>query len=134
MSKEIQRAAIKYKHQIFTGFEHGECFKQIKEYDKNYETIQGFVTNDGDFVSRQEAFVIAKNANQLQSQLVTKILMSEDLHIDWLHKQDQKIKELEKALELLKDKNNYYNFVNENNETIDVDLAISKAKEMLKEE
>ena len=29
-----------------------------------------------------------------------------------------------------KDKNNYYEFVNENTETIYVDLAISKAKEM----
>lgn len=40
----------------------------------------------------------------------------------------------EKALELLKDKNNYYKFVNENTETIYVDLAISKAKEMMKSE
>ena len=134
MLKEIQKAAIKCKYQIFTGFEHGECFKQLENHHKEAEIIQGFVTNDGDFVSRQEAFVIAKNANQLHFEPVTKILMSEDLHIDWLHKQDQKIKELEKALELLKDKNNYYNFVNENNETIDVDLAISKAKEMLKDE
>ena len=34
----------------------------------------------------------------------------------------------EKALELLKDKNNYYKFVNENTETINVDLAIKEAK------
>ena len=78
--------------------------------------------------------IIAKIANQLQYDTDKKTLISEDLHIDWLHKQDQKIKELDKALELLKDKNNYYKFVNENNETIDVDLAISKAKEMLKDE
>lgn len=133
MSKEIQRAAIKYKHQIFTGFEHGECFKQIKEYDKNYETIQGFVTSDGDFVSRQEAFVIAKNANQLQSQPVTKILMSEDLHIDWLHKQDQKIKELEKALELACDKidSEYMNGIYCTEYS---DYFKTTAKEMLKDE
>ena len=40
----------------------------------------------------------------------------------------------EKALELLKYQPNYYMFVNENTETIDVDLAISKAKEMIKSE
>lgn len=40
----------------------------------------------------------------------------------------------EKALELLKYRPNYYRFVNENTETIDVDLAISKAKEMMKNE
>ena len=133
MLKEIQKAAIKCKYQIFTGFEHGECFKQIKEYDKNYETIQGFVTNDGDFVSRQEAFVIAKNANQLQSQPVTKILMSEDLHIDWLHKQDQKIKELEKALELACDKIDA-EYMNGVYCTEYSDYFKTKAKEMLKDE
>lgn len=54
--------------------------------------------------------------------------------IKYFEDQSKKIKQLEKALELLKDKNNYYKFVNENTETIDVDLAISKAKEMMKSE
>lgn len=46
----------------------------------------------------------------------------------------EKIAVLEKALELLKDKNNYYNFVDERTEIIDVDFAILKAKEMMKSE
>lgn len=41
---------------------------------------------------------------------------------------DGQINELEKALELLKDKNNYYKFVNENTGIINVDLAIQEAK------
>lgn len=53
---------------------------------------------------------------------------------DKMIEQKSQIRLLEKALELLKDKNNYYKFVNENTETIDVDLAISKAKEMIKSE
>lgn len=47
---------------------------------------------------------------------------------------EHKLEITEKALELLKYKPNYYRFVNENTETIDVDLAISKAKEMMKSE
>lgn len=45
-----------------------------------------------------------------------------------------KLEVVEKALELLKYQPNYYRFVNENTETIDVDLAISKAKEMMENE
>ena len=47
---------------------------------------------------------------------------------------ETKLEITEKALELLKYQPNYYRFVNENTETIDVDLAISKAKEMMKSE
>lgn len=49
------------------------------------------------------------------------------IYIKGLHKE---IKELKKALELLKNKENYFIFVNENTETIDVNYAIVKAKEM----
>ena len=44
-------------------------------------------------------------------------------------KKEKKI--LEKALELLKDKGNYYNFVDERTEIIDVDFAILKAREII---
>lgn len=47
---------------------------------------------------------------------------------------ETKLEITEKALALLKYPPNYYRFVNENTETIDVDLAISKAKEMMKSE
>lgn len=55
------------------------------------------------------------------------------LQAEILELQDQ-LALTEKALELLKDKDNYYEFVNENTETIDVDFAILKAKEMMKSE
>ena len=40
-------------------------------------------------------------------------------------------KRLRKTLELLKDKNNYYEFVNEKTETIDVEKAFKIAKEIV---
>lgn len=40
-------------------------------------------------------------------------------------------KRLRKTLELLKDKNNYYEFVNERTETIDVEKALKMAKELI---
>lgn len=51
--------------------------------------------------------------------------------IDDLKKEN---KVLKKALGLLKDKNSYYNFVNENAGTINVELALLKAKEIMKSE
>lgn len=39
--------------------------------------------------------------------------------------------ELQKVIKLLKDKNNYYEFVNEKTETIDVDKALKMAKELI---
>lgn len=47
---------------------------------------------------------------------------------------DQRITELEKALELLRNKNNYYLFVDERFDTINVDYALIMAKEALKNE
>ena len=133
MAKEIQKAAIKCKYQIFTGFEHGECFKQLENHHKEAEIIQGFITNDGEFVDRQEAMIIARIANQLQYDTDKKTLISEDLHIDWLHKQNQKIKELEKALELACDKIDA-EYMNGIYCTEYSDYFKTKAKEMMKDE
>ena len=47
-------------------------------------------------------------------------------------KEEKKV--LEKALELLAYPPNYYRFVNENTETINVELALLKAKEIMKSE
>ena len=46
--------------------------------------------------------------------------------------ENKDLKIAEKALELLEDKNNYYKFVNENTETINIDLAKNEAKEIVK--
>ena len=57
----------------------------------------------------------------------------EDYYLLYTRKEKQN-QILEKALELLKNKENYFIFVNENAETIDVNYAIVKAKEMTKSE
>lgn len=46
--------------------------------------------------------------------------------------ENKDLKIAEKVLELLEDKNNYYKFVNENTETINIDLAKNEAKEIVK--
>lgn len=102
MAKEIQKAAIKCGYKIYTGFEHGECFKQIEGNDKEFEIIEGFVTNENDFVNRKEAMVIAKIAGQLQYEMDKETLISEDLHVDWLHKQEKLILKLQSELDYAK--------------------------------
>lgn len=105
--KTIVKAAIKYKDKIYTGFDHGKCFKKLdSEKHKNYVIENkyikdGFITSDGDFVNRKEAMKIAEEADQLQYSIEhynKQTLISEDLHIDWLIKQEKQIADLEAKL------------------------------------
>lgn len=98
MSKTIVKAAIKVKDEIFTGFDHGECFKFARDkFPIPVEDLeQGFIDSDGNFVDRKQAMIIAKEAGQLRYEPSKKTLISEDLHIDWLNKQKQIINDLEK--------------------------------------
>lgn len=57
-----------------------------------------------------------------------------DRRIVKLENEVERLKVYEKAFQLLKYKHNYFTFVNENIGTIDVDLAISMAREMLKDD
>lgn len=95
MGREIVRAAIKVGDKRYIGFDHGECFKQIDEHTVATETlVEGFIDNDGIFVDRKQAMVIAKEAGQLRYETNKETLISEDLHIDWLNKQAKQIGEL----------------------------------------
>lgn len=95
MSKEIVRAAIKVGDIVLIGFDHGECFKQIDEHTVATETlVEGFIDNDGIFVDRKQAMVIAKEAGQLRYETNKETLISEDLHLDWLNKQAKELREL----------------------------------------
>lgn len=57
---------------VICGRRHHNCFATVAILsDINYELkklhpIQGFLTNDDYFVDREEAFIIAKNANQIK--------------------------------------------------------------------
>jgi hypothetical protein len=69
------------KAHLFIGKSHAECLHQASKMKVKMNTApashQGFVTNFGDFVSREEAAKIAYQAGQIDRKL--KILFSEDL-------------------------------------------------------
>ena len=101
MSKSIVKACLKYNDRLYTGFDHGECFKKLNEDNMiivHSRIEQGFVDSDGNFVDRKQAMIIAKESGQLRYESDKKTLISEDLHLDWLNKQSQRIAELEEQL------------------------------------
>jgi hypothetical protein len=74
MKTIIVKAAIKYKNKIYSGLRHGLIMQEIaKETDwgSSDEPVdprnQGFLTNKGKFVSREEAAKIAFSAGQIGS-------------------------------------------------------------------
>ena len=101
MSKSIVKACVRYNDRLYTGFDHGECFKKLNEDNTiliHSDIEQGFVDSDGNFVDRKQAMIIAKENGQLTYETDKKTLISEDLHLDWLNKQAQRIAELEEQL------------------------------------
>lgn len=109
MSKEIVMACIKYCDRLYTGFNHTECFNKLNREEMiivHSRLEEGFVDSDGNFVDRKQAMIIAKEANQVKSGKST--LMSEDLYLDWLKKQDKEIQDLNKALEMACERVKYF--------------------------
>ncbi len=79
----IKEAAIKKRSKVITGKCHGDAFKKC--IDKGLTSdgwVQGFVTDDGQFVNRQEAFEIALACGQIPepSPDSSRTLVSEDLY------------------------------------------------------
>ena len=78
---KINSAAVRCKHKdlminwtIATGWDHTSCYDYIAAAHgfyilatpERYDYEEGFVTTNGDFVSREEAMKIAKNCGQLK--------------------------------------------------------------------
>lgn len=91
MDEKITLAAIKYRVKGETefkyvhGYNHGQCIEWFSCADL-YSSIrdmdveeQGFMTDTGRFVSRDEAVEIAKKAGQLREGYSKTRLISEDL-------------------------------------------------------
>ena len=98
----IKLACVKYDDKLYTGFNHGECFKKLPQNANMSNTIQGFITNNGRFVDRRNAYKIAENANQIKYKKTNNdILISEDLYEYWLNEQKM---ELEKSIILKPDR------------------------------
>ena len=99
-SETIVKAAIRHNKKIYTGYNHGECFGELPTGTAMGESEQGFITNEGRFVNRKEAFKIATKANQITAlggtpDNYTTSLISEDLQLNWLHTKDQQIEDLQ---------------------------------------
>lgn len=73
---------------VVCGRRHNDCFvvlKQIKDYDESLVEHDdlGFVTSDNLFLTRKEAWIVAKEANQIfgpNREDELNILTSEDLY------------------------------------------------------
>ena len=81
----IKSAAIRYPNgNIYTGKYHGKCFEaaaEAGEVKDGGRVDQGFMTENGIFVDRQEARKIAIKAFQCRTETIDKkILYSEDLY------------------------------------------------------
>lgn len=100
MSKII-KAGIKYNGSIYTGFDHGECFKKLPKEANASNCEQGFIDENNSFYDRKQAMKIAKENNQLNFVYDKSNLISEDLHLNWLNIQEQKILEQDRKIEEL---------------------------------
>ncbi len=86
----IKEAAIQRKSdgRVWTGRRHSDIIRKIVQEGvalsvSNMVFTQGFVTADGRFVNRRQAFIIAKFHNQLlnpEDPWAEPTLMSEDLY------------------------------------------------------
>ena len=83
----IKEAAIQRKvdGKVWTGRRHANIIGKIEleenlDFIINSEYIQGFVTDTGQFVDREEAYKIAVICNQLLHPTAHQILFSEDLY------------------------------------------------------
>ena len=88
---KIKCAAIKRSDGVIVkGQSHADCVL-ASPYGtcKSGESIQGFVTNTGEFVTRSEAGKIAFESGQIPK--LTDFLQSEDLTGDWPWKNDKKV-------------------------------------------
>jgi len=81
----IVKAAIQFPDgEIFTGRAHLEIFEKFFEkfLDAPCEKKEGFVTNKGRFVSREEAEEVALNAKQIEKKSKNGRLQSPDLNLE----------------------------------------------------
>jgi hypothetical protein len=77
----IKEAAIWFEGKVYTGKRHNEIIKEMVERHNIKPPVsghQGFVTEDGHFVSREAGAKIAFEAGQIKKPTTT--LFSEDLY------------------------------------------------------
>lgn len=72
------KPAIKVSCDIFSGNNHGECLKKLKE-----NSTQGFVTDQGVFLSRESAAMVALSYNIVKDEAIKKV--KEDMFLQSEH-------------------------------------------------
>ena len=80
-TKKIVAVALKLGDKIYTlppPARHSDLFK-LEEKEILARAEQGFLTNEGQFVTRKQAAVIAVRAGQVKSPSIPSCLISEDL-------------------------------------------------------
>lgn len=79
----IVKSAIRKDGKIYTGFRHSDIFKNTLPLGCLSDGEQGFITDKGEFVNRAEAYIIAKECNQIIRDLNTNdgLLYSEHLWV-----------------------------------------------------
>lgn len=68
--ERVSRAAIKYEDKVYEGQHHGDALDQMLNHHATLDfknMNEGFTTTHGRFVSREEAFNIAKKQDQITS-------------------------------------------------------------------
>lgn len=82
-STYITAAATIYDGIIYVGMRHNICYRAIQEaglvYDSKLETGSGFINNHNEYLTREEALVLARKNGQLRNDRAKEILYSEDL-------------------------------------------------------
>jgi hypothetical protein len=76
---KIKEAAMIYNNKVYTGKRHDIIISDLIEKGMPWPIIgiQGFITNDGIFVNRHEAYNIAERAEQLLQTRKDRTLFSE---------------------------------------------------------
>lgn len=75
----IKSAALRKNGVVYTGLRHNEIFRQ-RPFGELYDAEQGFVTDEGLFVTREQALAIANECGQIKKKHPPyNKLMSEDI-------------------------------------------------------
>jgi hypothetical protein len=73
----IVKAAIKKGDQVYTGSRHHLIIHEHRGMFKTKDSVQGFITDTGEFLNRQQASEHAFNCGQIKENVGN--LLSEDL-------------------------------------------------------
>lgn len=78
------KPAIKVSCDIFSGNNHGECLKKLKE-----ASTQGFTTGDGVFLNRENAAMVALSWNLIKDEHIEEVKENMVLKSEYLKESEE---------------------------------------------